>query len=187
MTNQIDVVARRHVKSLSYIIDRDVEKVIRSVNNDMYSEAMNMYDTFIKQFYSYRTTSYVRHWEGVPGTGEGQNLYFGKDIRKYTRKPKLIINLPGDAGYESNGGGQAEPMADDYRFNTAEEVLGYVYEGIRFPEKFGRGKMEWSGSYKGHLFSYSGTMRQAFNNFNMNFDKIALRASRKYLKALGYY
>ena len=186
MKSQVDYVARRYTQSVSYIIDRDIDKVIRKVNDDMYKEAMNMYDDFITQFYYYETTSYIRHWEGRPGTREGQNLYFGKDIRKYTRKPKLVIYLPKDAGYVSNGGGQAEPMADDYRFNTAQEVLDYVYSGIRFPQKFGP-ELIWRGEYSGKFFSYVGTMEDAFNKFNMDFDKIAMKPARRYLKNLGYY
>lgn len=187
MKSQIDAVAQSYVRSVSYIINKDVDKTIRYVNNEMYDEAVNMYDEFIRQFYSYETTSYIRHWEGKPGTGEGQNLYFGKDIRKETRKPKLIIYLPTDPEYISNGGGQMkEPMADDYRFNTAQEVLSYVYSGVRFPDKFNKVVMEWRGDYKGKYFRYRGTMEDAFNTFNMKFDKIAMSVAQKYLKMIGY-
>lgn len=195
--SQIETVAYYFTKSASEIINKDVDKAIRYVNNEMYDEAVKMYDTFIDQFYSYKTTSYVRHWEGVPGTCEGQNLYFGKDIRKYTKHPKLVINLPNDAGYVSNGGGQEkEPMTDDYRYNTAREVLEYVFEGVRFPDTFeykiwkDRGEnslMTWEGRFKGNYFYYNGTMENAFNKFNGDFDKIAMRAVRKYLKSLGYF
>lgn len=187
MKNQVDYIARKYVKSIDYQINKDIDKTIRYVNNEMYNEAIRMYDSFITQFYLYETKSYVRHWEGVPGTRRGQNLYFGKDIRKFTRKPKLIINVPGEGEYETNGGGQAEPMADDYRFDSAIDVLDYVYSGIRFPSVFGRNEMKWSGQYSGKLFSYRGTMRDAFDKFNMEFDKIAMKESRKYLRTLGYY
>jgi len=191
--SQIETVAYYFTKSASEIINKDVDKAIRYVNNEMYDEAVKMYDTFIDQFYSYKTTSYVRHWEGVPGTQEGQNLYFGKDIRKFTKHPKLVINLPSDAGYVSNGGGQAEPMANDYRFNTSTEVMEYVFSGVRFPDfitykkRGGNSLMTWEGRYKGTYFYYNGTMENAFNKFNEDFDKIAMRAVRKYLKTLGYF
>lgn len=196
MQSQVDYVAKRHTQDVSDIIDKDVDKIIRKVNNDMYKEAITMYDSFVQQFYLYETTSYIRHWEGRPGTEQGQNLYFGKDIRKISRKPKLIIYLPKDSGYVPNGGGQMSgPMEDDYRFNTAEEVLNYVFGGIRFPKNIKQGEkswtlksnLMWSGSYNGEYFSCQNvTMRQAFEIFNNNFDTIAAKSAKYHLKQMGY-
>ena len=87
----------------------------------------------------------------------------------------------------SNGGGQTEPMADDYRFDSAEDVLSYVFNGIRFPAMFGHEEMDWSGVYNGKYFYYRGNMQDAFERFNRDFDNIAMKVARKYLRTFGYY
>lgn len=185
MKSKIDSIVDDYMYAISDIIDKDIDKSIRHANNEMYNEANKMYDTFITQFYKYKTKYYIRHWEGIPGTQQGYNLFLGKDIRKDSKHSKLIINSPSDFLYKSNGGGQySEPMSDDYKIDSARDVLESVMSGYRFPHF--SNPMVWKGSYKGKYFKYDGEMGEAFNKFNTYFDDIAEGIIYNSLKKLGY-
>lgn len=169
-------------------VEKDIEKAIRYTNNELYEEAHNMYVFFIDDFYKYKTKSYIRHWEGIPGTMQGQNLYFGEDIRKNSKHPKLVINTPFDVFYKSNGGGQYRDIMYGYKNGEREIspqiVLSNVYEGIRFP--FNK-KMEWkTPKYKGKYFESIGNMKDSFDLFNNKFDDMAEKIINKFLYFYGY-
>jgi len=110
-------------------------------------------------FYSYETTAYIRHGQSRSGTGNGENLYRGQQIRKYgsPTNPKLSINFSG------------VDMQDGYEYHSPGQVLESVMSGIRFPFR----EMTWSGSYDGKYFSYSGEPKRAFDLFEHNFYIIA--------------
>ena len=137
----------------------DIIRASVYTRDEMYDEAVKMYNTFIDQFYAYETTVYIRHGQVRPGTGVGENLYRGQRIRKSGGgfNPKLTIEF---SGMNMQGG---------YSHNTASEVLESVMSGIRFPIR----EMTWSGEYRGKYFSYSGEPQRAFDIFERNFDSIA--------------
>lgn len=177
----INKLAEKYVNNImKEYVEKDIDKSIRYTNNELYNEAVNMYNSFIKQFYQYKTKSYIRHWEGVPGTKEGQNLYFGIDIKKNNGwKPTLSIRFPDDLGYVTE-------MADGYQHDSPEDVLNYVSQGYRFIYKNQYKIMTWTGNYIGKYFKYGGVMKDAFDEFDNQFDKIAKNIIKKQLEHLGY-
>lgn len=143
----------------------DFKKCAARVNNEMHKEVIDLYDTLIEQFYKYHTTSYVRHWEGVPGTEQGQNLYFGigKNDRFIVKNNKQLTLKVSFSGEDMGGG---------YEYHTPDEVLNYVMNGARFVMPNGTlaqtmlvnpSTMEYHGKY----FHFSnGTIAQAFEKFD---------------------
>lgn len=163
--------------------DKDFNSAAREVNKEMYKEAVRMYKSYIKDFYSYKTELYVRYGTDKPGTGKGKRLYEGMDITtRYMRSdskhaPTLTIRFPGDLGY-------VHSMDDSYKNDLAENVLDYVLDGIRYPWYR---PMSWKPKpFKGRYFYYEGTMRGAFNSFNRNFNKIAEPLVRSGLSRRGW-
>lgn len=158
--------------------------------NELYKEAWKMYDSFIDQYYSYKTQSYIRHGETRPGTCRGINLYRGQQFKiknkvqsksipikidkaNFTLEatlntPALITNISGEE-------------MDGYRYNTTDEVLDMVIDGIRgVPQK--GWWIPWTGSYNGKYFSVSNaTMAKAFEMFDDYFDDMALDIMTKYI------
>ena len=153
---------------------RDFYKCARKTNNILYKDITEMYDTLITQFYKYHTTSYIRHWEGVPGTEQGQNLYFGKKFAKDNDNrisPRLIVDFSG------------EGMDGGYEYDTPDQVLECVMHGIRFPfgvpvangKQYGALMVDPSEMhYKGQAFSFSnGTINDAFDKFDREFPDLS--------------
>lgn len=149
--------------------ENDFMKCARRINKEIHKDVKDMYLTFIEQFYEYRTTSYLRHFEPRVGTGKGENLtYPAEGIRinnQASHSPKLYIEF------------WADEMAGGYRFDTPEHVLDCVIHGIRFPYATGEsGPMmaNTTFSYKGKYFSYTGdTIQEAFDIFDKNWDDIS--------------
>lgn len=143
---------------------RDFDKCARRTNNKMYTEVVNMYDTLITQFYRYKTTSYIRHYEFTTGTGEGQNLYLGKNFAKDNHNrhsPRLIVEFSGSQMYDT----------PPYQYASTDQVLNYVMSGIRFalPNQ-SQGMMTinpFEMTYHGKYFRYNGgTIKHAFELFD---------------------
>jgi len=111
--------------------------------SELYREAFQMYDHFIDQYYSYVTKSYYRHGVGI-GTGTGENLYRGSQIKLITgQNPDLIIEFSG------------ADMAG-YKYDSTDTVLGIVMKGGRgIPGR--KGFSMWGGSYSGKYFSVGDT------------------------------
>lgn len=142
----------------------DIPVAMEYMIDELHHETTNMYNTLITQFYLYRTTSYVRHWEGKPGTMKGSNLYYAFHARKLHKNglPYLLIHI------------DAEDMADGYKLDKKEDVLDAVLMGIRWPFEFKNSpEMEWSGHYEGKYFSYRGVPEEIFDSFFDNFENIA--------------
>lgn len=164
---------KEYVSEAMKEVEKDISAAIRYANNELFEEADKMYKSFIKQFYNYKTTSYIRHWEGVPGTKEGQNLYLGEYIKKHNGwHPTLNIRFPEDIGYSNN-------MNGGYQHDTPDDVLTYVAHGYRFPYQF-----KWRGTYLGKYFEYSGTMKDAFDEFDNRFDDLAKNIANDYLRKI---
>ncbi len=147
-------------------------KAINYTYRELYKEATAMYDTYIDQYYRYKTKSYIRHGESYPGTMRGINLYRGQQIKF---SPGLLPSL--DIRFSG------EDM-DDYQHNSPDEVLSMVTRGIRGVP--GRGWWEtWTGSYTGKWFSFSGTMSNAFNTFDDRFEDMEEYIFFKKLNSIG--
>ena len=133
------------------------ERSITETFNELYEEAVNMYDKLIEDYYKYKTTSYYRHHVGI-GTGTGENLYYGKQISiNYGFIPELIIDFSG-----SN--------MDGYKNASADEVLTQVMHGIRGVPPKGWWTT-WHGNYDGKYFSAGGVdVTTAFKLFKDNFS-----------------
>lgn len=152
--------------------ESDFMKCARRINTKICDDVQKMYKTFIEQFYEYETTSYIRHFEGVPGTRYGENLsYPGKGIRKNNQtshSPKLYVEF------------WASEMSNSpkYEYHKPEEVLDYVMNGVRFTT--GKGytlPADTKFSYIGKYFSYfTDTIQDAFDLFDKDWDRISSNA-----------
>ena len=150
----------------------DFWPIIQDVNKKLYQEAKEMFYSFIDQFYSYKTKSYVRHDQPGPGTGKGVNLYFATQIKMIAgKRPKLVVAF------------DASDMEGGYQYDDKETVLDMVMGGVRFPNERA---MYWKGSYTGHYFSYSGSPEGAFGLFNDTFDSIAAQLFYPQWRLAGY-
>ena len=149
-------------------------KAINYTYRELYKEAVSMYDSFIDQYYKYKTKSYVRHGESYPGTMRGINLYRGQQIKFYPGlTPTLEINFSGD-----------DMESYRYQHNSPDEVLNMVMSGVRGVP--GKGWSEtWHGSYTGRWFSFSGTMMNAFNIFDDKFEDMEEYIFFKKLNSIG--
>lgn len=135
-------------------------KAANTAIDAFYEESWKMFDSFIDQYYSYSTLSYIRHGESKPGTKRGINLYRANQIRKKNGdNPTINIQI------------DASDMEDGYQYDSPTFVLENVMHGYRgVPGKWLR---EWTGNYVGKYFSYSGTPANAFRIFESHFDEIA--------------
>lgn len=176
MSDILGRIVKEYKRAVKEKIRQDYYPTINYTNEQMYKEATKMYDTFIDQFYSYRTSSYIRHGETKPGTGMGTNLYRGQQIRKLgTRKePMLEISF---SGADMEGG---------YEYASPGEVLEGVMTGLRFCSPNGSFGMEWSGSYEGKHFSYAGSMKDAFDQFGKDFKKTSRKIFMEQWHKIGW-
>lgn len=176
MKNNLDSTLNKYVEEISKFYTnkamKDFSVAAKVTIEELYKEAWKMYDSFIDQFYSYQTTSYVRHGSTSPGSG-GINLYRGSEISMQAGKnPSLTIEFSGSA------------MDGGYKFDSSDQVLNYVMFGIRFP--YFNQTMSWSGQYNGKYFSFSGTPTQAFNAFGTDFYNIAQPIFFREWKKMGW-
>lgn len=176
--NNIDDALQKIVDYYTEKADADFITAMEHATDIMQQEAKNMYDAMIAQFYKYHTTSYIRHWEGKPGTEQGSNLYYAAKIGKNIKKkysygvPYLDIDI------------NADGMAGGYQRATKEEVLDYVLTGTRFAYKNVR--MSWSGKYIGKYFSCDGTIERAFSMFLDHYESIATPIFMDKWRTLGW-
>ena len=149
-------------------------KAINYTYRKLYDEAKKMYDSYIDQYYKYKTKSYIRHGESRPGTMRGINLYRGQQIKfSPGLVPTLDIHFSGE-DMENYG----------LKGDSPDEVLSMVMRGIRGVPS--RGWWEtWTGSYDGTYFSYSGNMMSAFNTFNDRFEDMEEYIFFKKLHSIG--
>lgn len=163
MKNEYQKYLDKYVNNKMRGFNKDFNRIVNEVNDELYNEVIKMYDKLIDDFYSYKTTSYIRHGESKPGTGRGITLYRGQDFKKIRGiAPKLILNV--NPNILSSGERQ-------YQHDPAERVFDTVMYGIRFP--FGQSASTWVGEYQGKYFSFKGTPDSIFNNFDRWFNQIA--------------
>lgn len=168
-------IAKRYKDRVRTAIKKDYKIAVNHTNRELYKEIVKMYDSFITQFYEYKTSVYIRHGQSAPGTGTGENLFRGQQIKilsDNTDSPELSIFYDGT------------DMIDEYKFDYAENVLRFVMAGIRFPYW---NSMTWSGYYYGKYFQYSGNLQHAFDLFESTFDDIAEKVFYPKWYSLGWY
>lgn len=169
--------AKKKNKYLEDKIKPILKQVLKKANNDfmacarrtnkiILNDITKMYKVFIEQFYYYQTTSYVRHFEGKPGTRRGENLLYGQNFRidnRASHSPKLYVEFSGDE------------MVGGYEHDSPDQVLDCVLAGIRFPYATGEsGPMieNTTFEYYSKYFQYKGeTIRDAFDEFERRWDK----------------
>lgn len=184
--NNLNKTIDYYINDIMKQVDKDINKAVNKTNNALYKEACDMYKKFIDDFYSYKTSSYIRHGESWAGTQEGNSLYDAIDIRKKTtwNNPSLSVFMPGDTGYNIG-----KYNSYKYEYDTPYEVVNEVVSGMRFPHYsfINNINSSWTGRYKGKFFQYEGTMKNAFDTFNNYFDVIARDIISKHMKKMGYY
>jgi len=153
MDIDIDDIVDQLVDAYSKKFEKDFYRISNQVNDIYFNDANKLYDSFIRQYYyQYETEFYIRHWEKAPGTRKGTNLYYGNQMKIHRgQNPYFEINF------------DSSRMADDYRHDSAEDVLTEVIYGIRgVPPYWTR---PWQGKYKSRYFNFSGTMHDAFKTY----------------------
>lgn len=142
----------------------DMDKTFNESIECIYTEAWKMYDSFIDQFYAYKTTSYIRHGETKPGTMVGSNLYRGQDFRFDPNKLTLDLDF------------SSKDMQEGYQYDKAKDVLFKVMRGYRFKAK-NIDVIEWRGSYSSKYLNPGTniTMEEAFDYFINNSNKILVK------------
>ena len=159
------------IKNMLGKAQKDFHSCANRANNIIHKEVTDMYDTLIEQFYLYKTTSYIRNWEFVPGTMEGQALKFGKKFWKDNDNrisPRLYIEF---------SGAEMDRQGAKHQHNTNDQVLNMVLDGARFKLQLGdslHNVMTYDTSqmhYEGKYFRFSnGTIREAFDKFDREWE-----------------
>lgn len=179
--NKLEKAIKKSIDDAMEQVSKDLKSSIVKTNNILYEEAVNMYDSYIRRFYEYETTSYIRDYEGQPGTKEGSYLYEGKKgaiAKKNGHNPILMVD-------PYLFGRNMPERQKDYQYDSPERVMELVSKGIRFYHD--NILYTWSYLYKGKYFEFSGgSMLDAFNEFNNQFDDLAESLIRKEMNKLGY-
>lgn len=182
MANEINKAFEEYKKAIIEEIKeqakKDIPIAMDYMVDELKEETTKMFNSLITQFYEYETTSYVRHWEGKPGTKKGSNMYYAFHCRKLHKGgyPYLMIKF------------NADDVAGGYQWGSEAQVVDFVMSGVRFPWEQGEQmqRMEWEGSYSGKYFSYHGTPYSIFESFFENFDNIATPIFFKKFGELGW-
>lgn len=170
-------ILNEYVKEEMSKLKREAYKVINNITNELYKESIKMYDSFIDQFYKYKTQSYKRHDDGI-GTMTGVSLYRASNIKFHENRKglsffELDIDVP-DSYY-------TDYPDFDYKGDSPTQVYEYIIQGHRFNPRFDnyfKGKhMEtiFKGSYNGIYFKSGNnvTIKEAFDKFVKDYDSIS--------------
>jgi len=174
--NLIDRIAEKYEKEINEYVDKfeeDFYIVSNETNEIFFDEANKIYNSFIKEYYKYKTKSYIRHWEKKPGTGKGTNLFYGNQ-NKIHRGLDPYFEIMFDAS----------KMKDDYQHDDAETVLQQVMEGTRGVPPYWTEPWDNAGKpYKTKYFEFTGNLMDAYYHFLDNYnDKMTSVFMRKWKK-----
>lgn len=161
------------MKQVEQTVIKTLDKEIPRVAQELYNEAVNMYDSMITKYYAdYSPVSYVRHKDRQNSWSMG--LYDGQNITLHGTRTRPIISID----FLATG------MANDYQHHSAIEVLENVMSGQRGVPPFWVNS--WDASYSGKYFSYpGGTMKDAYELFvDQSKDIIVDMVSPKIQEAL---
>lgn len=149
-------------------MEKDFVDITNEINDIYFKEANKIYDHYMTQYYKYRTKSYIRHWEGKPGTGKGANLFYGKNFKIHRGKnPYFELEV------------NSSKMADDYQHNSAFDVLTQIMAGANiiygsdgyqvWERDFG--VHGWTGVYSSRYFKYKGTLDETLYELIYTYNK----------------
>ena len=173
-------ITNKLTNALNVIVD-DYYRVANKCTDELYKEAWKMYDSFIDQFYSYQTRSYIRHGYTSPGVG-GINLYRAQDI---TLMDDIALHQ-----FTINFDYRAMEGGPKYKIHNRKDVLNYVMSGYRFKFKKHDTFLDitWTGSYKGRYFSTDGesTIDEAYDKFIAEYPSMYNQLFEKEWKGYGY-
>lgn len=173
----IDKLIDEKINALLEKFDKDFVSTANYATKQMKKEIIDVYNSMITQFYKYHTKSYIRHWEGRPGTEEGQNLYSGLRIIDHHsgRFNWFVAKI------------DAKEMVGGYQHHSKNKVLNFVYSGTRFETKQGGRAMTWVGSYESDYLSVNDvTLKQAFHQFFENYGENFSKVFYSRWKSLGH-
>lgn len=190
MIDSLQTIVNNFVNSQMDRADEDIRKSISHTNKELVNELKKMYRSFMEQFYSYKTTSYIRHGTSRPGTKNGYALKRAANIYAMGgRMPRLVIEISGDR------------IGETYEYDDADSVLDFVMNGIRFtgagivtgkyhPHRKGE-PWEWTMTweppyYEGKYFQYHSTVQEAFDAFDNDFEDIAMNMVRDKMRDYGW-
>lgn len=156
----IDRVTNKIMAELEKRIDKVIDDNIYLIALTLYQEAINMFDSYMDQYYEqYTPVSYVRH---MNRSGVSADLHSGQNIELVGNKRDPIIKIDF----------LATDMPQDYQHDSAYDVLHNVMGGFRGVP--GYWIQPWTASYSGNTFSYSGgNMERAFETYVENAPEIA--------------
>lgn len=124
---KIDAETKKELKKMAEEITNELTPVIKEIYTnaveEFHLELSKAFDEIIRQFYTYKTTSYYRHNEGI-GTGKGKNLYesFLSEVEyKGEYADHYLVRVVPDFMESKN-----------YK-TTADQVLDMVLNGYRSP------------------------------------------------------
>lgn len=173
----IDKAIDERINALLEKLDMDFVSTANYATKQMKKEIVDVYNSMITQFYKYHTKSYIRHWEGRPGTEEGQNLYSGlKIIDHHSGRFNWFVAKI-----------DASEMTGGYQHHSKSKVLDFVYSGTRFETKKSYLTMTWVGSYKDDYLSVKNvTLKHAFNQFFENYAENFTKVFYSRWRSLGH-
>lgn len=166
----IDKLIDKKIDGILDKMEKDFIDITNEINDIYFKEANKMYDRYMAQYYKYQTKSYVRHWEGRPGTCKGANLFYGKRFKIHRGKdPYFELEV------------DSSKMADDYQHDSAFDVLTQIMAGANiiygsqeyqvWERDFGNPKTGWTGEYNSRYFKFTGTLEEAFYELINTYDK----------------
>lgn len=190
MSNYVRYAFEDYYADLKKRLKNDMCKAMNHVGEELCNEASQMYETFIDQFYTYKTSSYSRHSVGI-GTQTGMNLYRANHIKlkKTSLFPIITIRLDGSEmqSQHYNRTGYKYISVHD----SADDVLNDVMTGWRFPypnENYFPDGLSWSSpeGYHGKYFHANGTILEAFDKFGKEASKIAIQVFYEEWRKMGW-
>lgn len=162
----IEEMLNKNIEAYMVQVNKELNSVAQEVCSELEKELIRMYDSMIDQFYSYPTSSYIRHGTSAVGTKNGQTLYRAQNIHSTNLawKQQLHVHL--------DGSDMLHDGERPYRYDDPEDVFGFVALGYRFVNF--NYELQWDASYHGKYFSYSGDLYAAFiEGFDKDFESIA--------------
>ena len=131
MGNDISKISKEIANEMNYVKKWIATRTAMKMRNKL----IDVYDAIIDDFYAEPANSYIRHdvSKAQSRAGVGVNLY--RAIQESKNQVSKLQPAPHtvDGGISLN----ANDMSGyNYEYNTKEEVLDYILDGIRFPALF---------------------------------------------------
>ena len=184
MGNDMSKLAKNIADEMNYVKKWIAKRTAMKMRNKL----IDVYEAIIDDFYKEPATSYHRHdisW-GEQQQGKGVNLYRAlqeskNEITKLQPAPHTV-----DGGISLNSSYMA---GYNYEYNTRDEVLSYILDGVRFPSIERDGKYfaayEFGSSYSDSECSASGTPLEVLMSIRDQLaDKYAEEAKEEAKKEL---